>query len=64
MIVKLFNFFTFLFTTCIHLKYMLKNKIIINKKNKIKKDLLTVIKNKCKKYDDKYFVDDIDENDQ
>ena len=64
MIVNLVLFFTFLFRSCIHLKYMLKNKIIINKKNKIKKDLLTVIKNKCKKYDDKYFVDDIDENDQ
>ena len=45
-IVDLVLFFTFLFTSCIHLKYMLKNKIIINKKNKIKKDLLTVIKNK------------------
>ena len=63
MIVNLVLFFTFLFTSCIHLKYMLKNKIIINKKKtKLKRIYSQLLK--IKKYDDKNFVDDIDENDQ
>ena len=42
---------------------MLKNKIIINKKKtKLKRIYSQLLK--IKKYDDKCFVDDIDENDQ
>ena len=63
MIVNLVLFFTFLFRSCIHLKYMLKNKIIINKKKtKLKRIYSQLLK--IKKYDDKCFVDVIDENDQ